>query len=256
QHAFDNGELRVRDEVVVPAPRSAATVRRELADYYGMISEVDTQIGRVIDALKKSGKLERTIVVFAGDNGLAMGQHGLMGKQSLYDHSIKVPLVVWAPGVPAGERNEGLCYLYDINPTLSELLGMEPAATVTGRSLAPALRRGAKGRTSRDRLWLAYSSIHRALVMDGMKYIVYNVDGKITEQLFDLRRDPWEMTDLLAGSPSKKIQKLKERYRTALKEEMRRGHDFCDLDRPSGAHRSWWEKDEKISWTDGVNLVK
>ena len=256
QHAFDNGELQVRDEVVVPAPRDKATVRKELADYYGMISEVDAQIGRVIDALEKSGKLEHTIVVFAGDNGLAMGQHGLMGKQSLYDHSIKVPLVVWAPGIPKGERNEGLCYLYDIHPTLSELLGIPPAESVTGRSLAAALKKGAKGETPRDRVWLAYSSIHRALVMDGRKYIVYNVEGKITEQLFDLRNDPWEMTNLLAGTPSKRVHKLAERYRAALKEEMKRGNDFCDLDRPTAEHGSWWEKDEKISWTDGVNLIK
>lgn len=256
QHAFDNGELQVRDEVVVPAPRDKVTVRKELADYYGMIIEVDAQIGRVIDALEKSGKLEHTIVVFAGDNGLAMGQHGLMGKQSLYDHSIKVPLVVWAPGIPKGERNEGLCYLYDINPTLSELLGIPPAESVTGRSLTAALKRGAKGETPRDRVWLAYSSIHRALVMDGRKYIVYNVKGKITEQLFDLRNDPWEMTNLLAGTPSKRVHKLAEKYRAALKEEMKRGNDFCDLDRPTADHGSWWKKDEKISWTDGVNLMK
>lgn len=256
RHAFDNGEMRVRDEVVVPAPRSKETVRKELADYYGMISEVDTQIGRVIEALRESGKLDNTIVVFAGDNGLAMGQHGLMGKQSLYDHSIKVPLVVWAPGVPKGERNEGLCYLYDINPTLSELLGIAPAESVTGRSLARALRRGAKGKTQRDRLWLAYSSIHRALVMDGMKYIVYNVGGRITEQLFDLENDPWEMTNLLAGTPSKRSLKLAERFRATLREEMKKGNDFCDLDRPQGDHWSWWDKNEKISWTDGVNLIK
>lgn len=255
-HAFDNGEMQVRDEIVIPAPRDKATVQKELADYYGMISEVDTQIGRVIEALKKSGKLENTIVVFAGDNGLAMGQHGLMGKQSLYDHSIKVPLVVWAPGIPKGERNQGLCYLYDINPTLSELMGIPSAESVTGKSLAPALEKGAKGKTPRDRVWLAYSSIHRALVMDGRKYIVYNVKGKITEQLFDLENDPWEMTNLLADPRSKKAQKLAEKYRTALKEEMKKGNDFCDLDRPTADHWSWWEKDEKISWTDGVNLIK
>lgn len=256
QHAFDNGELQVRDEIVIPAPRDKATVRKELADYYGMISEVDTQIGRVIEALKESGKLENTIVVFAGDNGLAMGQHGLMGKQSLYDHSIKVPLVVWAPGIPRGERNEGLCYLHDINPTLAEMLGVAPAESVTGRSLSSALKKGNKGKTPRDRVWLAYSSIHRALVMDGRKYIVYNVEGKITEQLFDLRNDPWETTDLLAGTPSKRAEKLAEKYRATLKEEMRKGNDFCDLDRPAGDHWSWWDKNEKISWTDGVNLVK
>ncbi|WP_071134435.1 sulfatase-like hydrolase/transferase [Millionella massiliensis] len=254
RHAFDNGELTVRDEVVIPAPRSKETVRKELADYYGMINEVDTQIGRVIEALRESGKLENTIVVFAGDNGLAMGQHGLMGKQSLYDHSVKVPLVVWAPGVPKGVRNDGLCYLYDINPTLSDLLGIAPAESVTGRSLAPAFRKEGRGQTQRNRLWLAYSSIHRALVMDGLKYIIYNVNGTITEQLFDLQNDPWEMTNLLAGTPSKKALKLAEKYRKMLNEEMRQANDFCDLDRPEGDHWSWWEKNEKISWTDGVNM--
>lgn len=256
QHAFDNGEMQVRDEVVIPAPRSKETVQKELADYYGMISEVDTQIGRVIEALKASGRLENTIIVFAGDNGLAMGQHGLMGKQSLYDHSIKVPLAVWVPGVTGGQRHAGLCYLYDINPTLSELIGIPAASSVTGRSLATAVVDGVKGKTSRDRIWLAYSSIHRALVMDHRKYIVYHVDGQITEQLFDLETDPWETTNLLAGAPSKSALRLVGKYRAALKEEMKKGNDFCDLDRHTADYPSWWDKSEKISWTDGINLYK
>lgn len=256
QHAFDNGELTVRDEQVIPAPRTPEVIRQQLANYYGMISEVDTQIGRLIDALKQNGLLEKTIVVFAGDNGLAMGQHGLMGKQSLYDHSIKVPLVVWAPGVPKGVQNPGLCYLYDINPTLADMLGVASAETVTGKSLTPAFAKNGSGNTQRDRVFLAYSSIHRALVHNGLKYIIYNVNGKITEQLFDLENDPWETTNALEA-PSRAVLRMAEKYRGMLEAEMKKNNDFCDLDRfVPGGYPSWWDKTEKIGWTDGVNLYK
>ena len=90
--------------------------------------------------------------------------------------------------------------------------------------------------------------------MDGLKYIIYNVNGTITEQLFDLQSDPWEMTNLLAGTPSKKALKQADKHRKVLNEEMRQANDCCDLDRPDGDHWSWWEKNEKISWTDGVNM--
>ena len=79
-------------------------IRKHLAEYYAMISHLDAQIGRILDALKATGQFENTIVVFAGDNGLALGQHGLMGKQSNYDHSVHVPLMMMGPGIPEGER--------------------------------------------------------------------------------------------------------------------------------------------------------
>lgn len=256
RHAFDNGELTIRDEMVAPAPRSKETIREQLSFYYGMISEVDVQIGRIIKALKESGKLDNTVVIFSADNGLAMGQHGLMGKQNLYNHSARVPLLIWAPGIPKAELNDGLCYLYDVNPTISELIGIPSAESVTGKSLASAAKNGAKGKTQRDKLWLTYSSIQRALVKDEMKYIIYNVKGEITEQLFDLKNDPWEMTNLLEGTPSKKTMKIKRKYRDMLIEEMKKGDDFCDLNRFTTEHPSWWDKKEKITWNDGLKLYK
>ena len=65
-----------------------------------MISHLDFQIGRIFEALEQSGQAEHTIIVFAGDNGLAVGSHGLMGKQNLYDHSTRVPLIFAGPGIP------------------------------------------------------------------------------------------------------------------------------------------------------------
>ena len=124
QHPFDNGDMRVRDELLAPFPRTEPEVREHIAGYYAMISEVDAQIGRVLRALETGPHAENTIVVFAGDNGLACGQHGLMGKQNVYDHSIRVPLVLRGPGVRAGVRDNSLCYLLDVCPTLLDMCGL------------------------------------------------------------------------------------------------------------------------------------
>ena len=101
-HHFDNGALKVRDELLAQFPRDPGEIREHIADYYAMITHLDAQIGRVIDAVKQRGSLENTIIVLAGDNGLALGQQGLMGKQNLYEHSLRVPLVFSGPGVPHG----------------------------------------------------------------------------------------------------------------------------------------------------------
>lgn len=243
QHPFDNGDMKVRDEVLCPLPRTEQAVRKELADYYGMISEVDTQIGRIIQALKESGEIDNTILVFASDNGLAVGQHGLLGKQNLYDHSARVPLVIAAPGLEKGTKREVNCYLSDLYPTLCDLIGIESASSVTGKSLLPGLSGAEK---HRDHLFLAYSSIQRGIVKDGWKYIIYNVDGFRTEQLFDLKNDPWEMVNH-ATEPAYAFKV--SAYKRLLKEEMLRNNDFCNLDA-----FFWWGNGGMIPWNDAQKL--
>jgi arylsulfatase A-like enzyme len=210
EHPFDNGELVIRDEMLIPVPRTPDAVRREIAGYYAMISEVDAQIGRVLDALERKGILDHTIIVFAGDNGLAAGQHGLLGKQNLYDHSIRVPLLIAGPGIEGGRRAHSLSYLYDIFPTLCELSGREIPASVMGRSLAPALRDPQAA--VRDTIVAGYRSFQRAIrTGDDWKLITYEVGDSIRTQLFNLRDDPWEMHDL-AGDPAyeERVQELSE----------------------------------------------
>src|SRR5260370_29375322 len=104
-----------------------------------MITHVDAQMGRVLDTLEQTGHAGDTIVVFAADNGLAVGQHGLLGKQNLYDHSIRVPLIMSGRGVPGGKRADTLCYLLDLFPTLCDLTGLPTPSPLEGRSLQPAL---------------------------------------------------------------------------------------------------------------------
>jgi arylsulfatase A-like enzyme len=199
EHPFDNGELKVRDELLARFPRTPAEVRQHLADYYACVSWADHNIGRILAALEKSGRATNTLVVFAGDNGLALGQHGLMGKQSVYEHSVRVPLLLAGPGVPKASRSEAFCYLMDMFPTLCDLAGLSRPAGLEGLSLAPVLR-GEKT-SVREELFFAYRDLQRAVRTREFKLIEYSVPGQPPRlQLFDLARDPWE-THSLAEEP-------------------------------------------------------
>ena len=99
-HPFNNGEMFVRDENLAPFPRTPEIVQDHISAYYAMITHLDAQVGRVLDALEKTGRTEDTVVIFTGDNGLAVGQHGLLGKQNLYEHSVRVPLIICGPEIP------------------------------------------------------------------------------------------------------------------------------------------------------------
>jgi len=194
-HPFDNGNLRGRDESLAGFPRTPEETRRHLAEYYAMITHLDAQIGRIVDAVRDAGLLDSTVIVLAGDNGLAVGQHGLFGKQNLYEHSVRVPLIFAGPGVPEGRRSDALVYLFDIFPTLCELTGVETPQTVEGRSLVPALHDPQK--TVRETLYLAYVGLQRGVREDRFKLLEYVVNGRHNmTQLFDTRNDPWELSNL------------------------------------------------------------
>lgn len=243
EHPFDNGELNIRDELLLPVPRTTEQLKKELSLYYGMVSEVDFQIGRVMEALAESGNMDNTIIVFASDNGLAMGQNGLIGKQSLYEHSVGVPMAIITPdGLSSGKCSDALCYLYDLYPTLCDLIGLDVPASVTGKSLKPVME--GKLEQIREQVFLAYSNQQRAVVSGDYKYIIYNVEGKITEQLFDLKQDPGELVNLADELVDKKNE-----LHGLLMEQMAKNHDFCDLAQPL-----WWKDGHKLTWDELINL--
>ena len=209
EHPFDNGQLVIRDEQLAPTPRTEEEIRRHIAEYYAMITHLDDAVGRVVAKLKAAGDYENTLIVFAGDNGLAVGCHGLMGKQNLYDHSVRVPLVLAGPGVPKGEASDALCYLTDLYATLCDLTGLETPASVEGPSLAPTL---GGGEAPRSELLLAYRHIQRAIREERGKYIEYRVADKRTCQLFDLQEDPDEMNNLAETPRGKEhVQRMRPR---------------------------------------------
>ncbi len=190
EHLIDTGALRIRDELLAAFPRDPEEVKRHIAEYYAMISHLDDALGRLTAVLRELGELDNTLIVFAGDNGLAVGRHGLMGKQNLYDHSVRVPLILRGPGIPQGARRDALVYLLDIFPTLCDLTGGDTPESVEGNSLASCLSDAEHA--VRDVLYLAYADSIRG-VTDGRHKLIEYACG--ATQLFDLSEDPHEMYD-------------------------------------------------------------
>ena len=205
--------MRHRDEQLAAYPRDPAEIRRNIAEYYGMISHLDHEIGRLLDALHESGEEDNTIVVFTGDNGLALGQHGWMGKEDCYEHSIRIPLIFAGPGIPQNARREAYVYLMDIYPTLCELVGAPVPDSVDGQSFAGLLCEHPKADRHRDVLYLAFEIWIRGVKDSRYKLIEYVNDdgpGQHFTFLYDLREDPWEIHNLAGLSEySAKLQEMR-----------------------------------------------
>jgi arylsulfatase A-like enzyme len=206
EHPFDNGELIIRDELIATFPRTKEIIKHEIAGYYAMITHVDEQIGRILNALDESGNAENTIIVFAGDNGLAVGQHGLVGKQNIYDHSVRIPLIISGPGLEKGKRNNSLCYLNDVYPTLCEMAGISIPNSVESKSLKKLVDNPESTDGNYSSLYFAYKNFQRGIAtQDGWKLMCYLVEGKKRTQLFNLNSDPMELNNL-ADNPEYKIK--------------------------------------------------
>jgi arylsulfatase A-like enzyme len=190
-HPFNDGEQFVRDELLAPFPRTPDDVRKHLHDYYAVISAMDHHIGRLFSALKELGMYDNTIFIYSADHGLAIGSHGLFGKQNLYEAGMKPPLIFAGPGIPRGET-QALVYLLDIFPTVCDLVGATIRSGLDGKSLKPVIEGKSSG--VRDTLFLAYREVQRAVRDSRWKLIRYP-QVNVT-QLFDLQTDPDEMTNL------------------------------------------------------------
>lgn len=219
EHPFDNGELKIRDELLAAHPRTEAEMRQHLADYYASISDLDAQVGRIIESLRELGYAENTIIIFSSDQGLAVGgRHGLMGKQNLYEH-VKSPLIVSGPGIPHG-RSDALVYLFDLFPTICDLAHVQTPAVVEGRSLVPIIR--GESKDVRKYLFTAYRDWQRMVRDERWKLIEYNVAGQRNSQLFDLSKDPDELNNLAERDEHRDVlQRLR-------RELQRQGAEFDD----------------------------
>jgi len=208
EHPFHFRIPNARDETRVQGVldrRDEPTIRNELGRYFACIEEIDTQIGRVLRVLEEMGELHNTYVVFTSDHGIAIGRHGLQGKQNLYNHSWKVPFIVKGPGVKANEHKEGNIYLLDVLSTLCDLAGIEAPQTNEGVSFKPVLE-GQK-EIIRDVMYGVFSGDSkpgiRCVKKGDWKLIKYEVfeskilDGpkiKVSEtQLFNLAENPDEL---------------------------------------------------------------
>jgi arylsulfatase A-like enzyme len=204
-----------RDEKLAPFPRSRYAVKVNRQEYYAIITHMDTQVGRILDALQKTGKADNTYIFFTADHGLAVGHHGLMGKQNMFDHSVRVPLIINGPGIPRNKQLTMPVYLQDIMPSTLELAGITKPAQVQFKSLMPLI--SGKTDSSYDAIYGGYIDLQRMITMDGYKMIYYPKIGKTL--LYNLSNDPKEMYNL-AENPSYFgiIRKLRRRLIKLQKE--------------------------------------
>ncbi|WP_372751887.1 sulfatase-like hydrolase/transferase [Labilibaculum sp.] len=197
----------LRDECLAPFPRTEYSVKVNRQEYYAIITHLDQQIGRIMDALEKSGKKDNTYIFYTADHGLACGNHGLIGKQNMYDHSMRAPLMVIGPDLPKGKKIDMDVYLQDIMPSTLELAGVEKPAYVEFNSLMDAVRMERK-KSSYPAIYGCYKNLQRMIRKDGFKLIVYPKAKKVL--LYDLDNDPLEMNDLSGQDASK--SKVKELF--------------------------------------------
>ena len=212
----------LRDEKLAPFPRTRYAVKVNRQEYYAIITHMDAQVGRILDALDKSGEADNTYIFFSADHGLAVGNHGLMGKQNLYDHSVRVPLMVLGPGVAKGKQIATPVYLQDIMPSTLELGGVRKPEWVQFQSLMPRVR--ADGRESYDAIYGAYLGVQRMVSDEGYKLLLYPKAKKV--RLYNLKADPLEMKDLADEPASKPI--IKRLFATLLRLQKEAG-DGLDL---------------------------
>ncbi len=181
----------LRDERLGPFPRTEHAVQVHRGEYFALITHMDDQIGRILKAVEASGKADNTWIFFTADHGLAVGQHGLFGKQNMYDHSVRVPFIAVGPGVESNAKIEQPIYLQDVMPTTLELAGAPKPEHVEFHSVLPMLA-GESG--SLDEIYGCYLNLQRSIRTDKYKFIVYPKAKAV--RLYDIQKDPLEMHDL------------------------------------------------------------
>jgi arylsulfatase A-like enzyme len=184
----------LRDEALAPFPRTPYAIKTHIREYYAIITHLDQQIGEILAALKKSGKDKNTYIFFTGDHGLSVGRHGLLGKQNMFDHSIRVPLLMVGPDIPKKYKIDQEVYLQDIMATSLELANVKPTNTIEFNSLLSTAKGTSQEKIYKNGIYGAYIDYQRMIRKDGFKLIVYPKIKKTV--LFDLKNDPLEINDL------------------------------------------------------------
>jgi choline-sulfatase len=260
-HPFDHGHPNLRDEVEVSGVwknRDERTIRNEQGREFACSENIDTQVGRVIERLEAMGELDNTYIFYTSDHGIAIGRHGLQGKQNLYEHCWRVPFIAKGPGIQAGSRVKGNIYLLDVLATLCDLAGVSPPESNEGISFRPVLE--GKRPTMRDVLYGVYCGGTkpgmRAVKQGDWKLIKYDVlDGQVHEtQLFNLAENPYEFLDehhdpqvvaLVGQAPAKHQRNLAGDARYAEKLAEMEALLLAEMRKLDDPYRLWNQPDER-----------
>ncbi|HPZ82278.1 MAG TPA: sulfatase-like hydrolase/transferase [Thermogutta sp.] len=271
-HPFDTTHMDVRDEVAVSGVwdrRDERIIRNELGREFACAENIDIQIGHVLRRLEEMGELENTYIFYTADNGMALGSHGLQGKQNLYQHTWRVPLIVKGPGIPGGRRVEGNVYLLDVLATLCDLAGIEPPATYEGISFRPVL----EGKTDKIRevLYGVYCGGAkpgiRCVKKGDWKLIKYDAPelGVHVTQLFNLAENPHEfliehhnpnVTALTGVVPEPHQVSLADDPRYAAKRAEMEALLLAEMRRLDDPYRLWDQPDDGLRMPQRQSLSK
>ena len=196
----------LRDEKLGPMPRTEHSVKVHRQEYYAIITHMDEQIGRILKGLKKSGMEKNTYVFFSADHGLAVGHHGLFGKQNLYEHSTRVPFIVKGPGIPKGAKTSAPIYLQDVMASSLALAGIEKPEHVEFNDILP-LARGTTKKSPYKEIYGAYLNVQRSITKNNVKILAYPQVPLI--RVYNLAKDPEEEKDIASTEKGKEwIAKL------------------------------------------------
>lgn len=226
EHPFDQGEHKTRDELLAPFPRTEYDVKVHRREYYAIITHMDAQIGRMLDALKASGKADNTYVIVTADHGLAVGEHGLMGKQNQYECSMRMPLLISGPGIKPGKRVDEFVYQHSMYATTCDLAGVEIPKFVDFPSLKQMLM-NEHAEPLNDAMFGWLNVLQRSIRTKKHKLIFYAHINRY--QVFDLEKDPWEMHDLVDDAA---YAGVKQELVAQLKQMQKRLGDPMDIDHP------------------------
>jgi len=262
-HPFHHGHPGLRDEERVRGvwkKRDERTMRNELGREYACSGNIDIQIGRVLKKLEEMGELDNTYIFYTADHGIAIGRHGLQGKQNLYEHTWRVPFIVKGPGIKAGSRVQGNIYLLDILGTMCDLAGIETPNTVESSSFRPVLE--GRGKTVRDVLYGVYCGGTkpgmRSVRKGDWKLIKYDVmNGKVREtQLFNLKDNPDELlkehrdgkiVQLTGNTPKKNQVNLADDPKYADKLARMEGLLLSEMRRLNDPYRLWDQPEDGLT---------
>lgn len=228
----DAEDLHLYDDVAIPKPHTATDAafaalpqflresegrarwfdqfgtleldQKSRKDYYRLITGMDRAVGEMLAALDARGLTDRTVIVFTSDNGLLLGEHGLTGKWLMYEESIRVPLFVVWPGLPAarrGAKSQKMALNVDIAPTILDAAGLPAPAGMQGKSLKPLIF-GTPTTWRGDWFYEHHLLFNRIPMSEGVrrsrwKYVRFTSETPVYEQLFDLDLDPFEEQDVL-----------------------------------------------------------
>lgn len=218
-----NARRSLRDERLATFPRTRRSVLTNRKEYYALISHMDHQIGLILDALKKTGKLDNTYIIFTADHGLGLGDHGFIGKQNLYEASVRVPLMIAGPGIKKNSTVDGFVYLQDVMATALDIADSPAVDSVSWRSFLPVAE--GKPEKMRDDVINMYEGCQRMIRTDRYKMIMYPTCNAVL--LYDEVNDPWELKDL-AQNPEN-IPLMKKLY-ARFKELQKETHDPVNID--------------------------